>query len=300
MSTELRIRVNGVHAAWPAFLGCDDAHCEEVRRDPYRVAHTSYSLLQYEGGRLMRHTLVDVGLGVIESLLEFERVHGLHVVHELLVTHPHFDHLAQLEWLAMSVEKNGRSDQPRPLAVYCSSACWQEGPARVFPRVVRKGLIEHRPIEDGRAFELGDLRITPAAVRHSESAPGAVGFIVEPMSDGAPRKIILTGDFRAPADPANPIWQGADVCFTDANTWNPTPGGDHQSVMEAIEWMRRWRTRRTYLIHYSGHGEPVDAPRGARAMTGAELASAVDASRGELDIRVARHGMILPADEPWP
>lgn len=33
-------------------------------------------------------------MGVVPSLLEFEHTHGIHVVHEVLLTHPHFDHFA--------------------------------------------------------------------------------------------------------------------------------------------------------------------------------------------------------------
>ena len=52
-------------------------------------------------GSVVRHTLIDCGMGVVPSLLDFEQSHGVHVVHEVLLTHPHFDHFAQLDWLSM-------------------------------------------------------------------------------------------------------------------------------------------------------------------------------------------------------
>ncbi len=33
--------------------------------------------------------------------LAVEHTHGVHVVYEVLLTHPHFDHFAQLDWLSM-------------------------------------------------------------------------------------------------------------------------------------------------------------------------------------------------------
>lgn len=298
-----QIRVNGIHAAWPALYGCDNAHCEEVRRgDPYRAANTSFSILQWDGDRLLHHTLIDVGLGVAPSLIEFERTHGVRIIHEVLITHPHFDHFGNLDWISNSILRNGRRDQPRPLPVYCTRPCWDIGPHRVFPWLAEKGRVRHFPASPGEPFELGDLRITPMTVNHGDSAPGAVAFVAEFRGEGRPRprKAIFTGDVLTIPEPEAAIWHDADVCFMESNTWNPNPKTRHQSILDGLELVRKWSTRRMYLVHYSGFEDAGHTTaRVNRSLTYAELADAVAAERGELDVRVPRHGMLLPDDEPW-
>ncbi|MBN1491455.1 MAG: MBL fold metallo-hydrolase [Phycisphaerae bacterium] len=300
----LQVRVNGIHAAWPAFLGSSDPHGEEVRRtDPYRVANTSFSLLQWEGETLVRHTLIDIGLGVMQSLLEFEAQRGVHVVHEVLITHPHFDHFAGLDWLAHSIALNEQAGQPRPLPIYATLQGWYIGPGRVFPYLTDKGRVEHVGVKPGEPFNLGGLRITPAAVQHSSSAPGAVAYVAEWLdTDGdGPKKIIVTGDFLNVADENDPLWKGADVCFMESLTWNPNPEAGHQCVLDGLRRIKKWAPRRTYLVHYSGFDDLKHQQSAVRSsLTYDELASAVDVAKGDLDVRVARHGMVLPDDEPWP
>ncbi|MGA2031343.1 MAG: MBL fold metallo-hydrolase [Thermoguttaceae bacterium] len=112
----------------------------------------SYSLIQRRNGQVVRHTLIDVGMGVVPSLLEFEHSHGVHVVHEVLLTHPHFHHFAQLDWLSMCLLRSNRPDQPRPLPVHATVACWENGPNRVHRHLAERSDI--RPAEHGTV--LGD------------------------------------------------------------------------------------------------------------------------------------------------
>ena len=103
-NTELLLRTNGIQAAFGIEFGFASPRADEGRQvGPYRQANVSYSLLQQRDGQVVRHTLIDVGMGVMPSLLDFEVTHGVHVVHEVLITHPHFDHFAQLDWLSMAL-----------------------------------------------------------------------------------------------------------------------------------------------------------------------------------------------------
>lgn len=302
----LNLRVNGICSAWMAEFGHACAHCDEIREtNPYRIANVSYSLVQRAPDQsVLRHTLVDIGLGVCQSLLDFERRHDVHVVHEVLLSHSHFDHVAHLDWLSNAVRRNGRPEQPRPLPVFCTRSCWDVGPGRLFPWLVDKTIL-HRPIAPGAAFQLGHLRVTPMAVEHGNTAPGAVGFVVEAACDdpntSASRKIVLTCDLLRVLDPGDPAWFDADVCFIESNTWNRNPDTGHQSILDALELVRRWQPRRAYLIHYSGF-EDARHPHSEvpRPLTCSQLAAQVRRYAPDLDIRVARHGMILPLDEPWP
>ena len=80
-STELLLRVNGVQAAFGIEFGFASERADEGREEPYRQANVSYSLVQRRNGEIERHTLIDVGMGVVPSLLEFEATHGVHCVH---------------------------------------------------------------------------------------------------------------------------------------------------------------------------------------------------------------------------
>ena len=87
--TELLLRVNGIQPSYGVEFGLDNERTREVREgDPYRQANVSFSLLQRENGQITRHTLIDVGMGVMPSLLELESQLGVHVVHEVFITHP--------------------------------------------------------------------------------------------------------------------------------------------------------------------------------------------------------------------
>ncbi|MHB1036019.1 MAG: MBL fold metallo-hydrolase [Pirellulales bacterium] len=294
-TTELWLRVNGIEPAFGIEFGLDNPRAEEGRADPYRQANTSFSLVQQRAGQIVRHTLVDVGMGVVPSLLEFERTCGVHVVHEVVLTHPHFDHFAQLDWLSMALVRNGRPEQPRPLPIYASRACWEHGPSRVLRYVAQRS--DFRALEPGVPVTLGDVTLTPFAVEHGPTAPGALGFVVE----YGQRKIILTGDCLRVADEDSPLLCGADVCFLDSNTWHPAPGAWHASVQDNLRLVEKWQPKRTYLIHYSGYedraypNDPVNRP-----LTQAELRAAVRAACPKRDIQPARHGMILGQDTAWP
>lgn len=86
-TTELLLRVNGIQAAFGIELGFASPRADEGRQaDPYRQANTSFSLVQLRDGQVVRHTLIDVGMGVVPSLLDFEVAHGVrHDQHVALV-----------------------------------------------------------------------------------------------------------------------------------------------------------------------------------------------------------------------
>jgi glyoxylase-like metal-dependent hydrolase (beta-lactamase superfamily II) len=293
---ELLLRVNGIQPAFGIEFGLDSSRANEGRAtDPYRQANVSYSLVQRLQGQIVRHTLIDCGMGVVPSLLEFEQSHGIHVVHEVLLTHPHFDHFAQLDWLSMCLVRNGRVEQPRPLPIYASPECWENGPSRVHRYLGERS--DFRPLRPGQSIVLGDVTITPFTVDHGPKAAGALGFVVQ----HGMRKIIISGDFLRVLDENNPLLFDADVLFLDANTWHPAEGVWHQSVLGNLPLIDKWRPKRTYLVHYSGYedrehaNDPVHSP-----LTLGQLRDELDRLQPPRHIEPARHGMILGDDVPWP
>ena len=294
--TELLLRVNGIQPAFGFEFGLESPRAEEGRAtNPYRQANASYSLVQRKDGQVVRHTLIDCGMGVVPSLLEFEHSHDVHVVHEVLLTHPHFDHFAQLDWLSMCLVRSSRADQPRPLPIYASPECWEEGPNRVHRHLAERS--DFRPLQPGAPVVLGDFTVTPFAVDHSPKAPGALGFIVQHGG----RKIVFTGDFLHVPEEDNPLLFDADVLFLDANTWHPADRTWHQSVLGNLRLIEKWRPKRTFMIHYSGYEDrdhPDDSIHEPMSLDrfGAELRRVA----GRWDIQAARHGMILGDSVLWP
>ena len=295
-STDLWLRVNGVQAAFGIELGFASPRADEGREaGPYRQANVSYSLVQRRNGEIVRHTLIDVGMGVVPSLLEFEVTHGVHAVHEVLITHPHFDHFAQLDWLSMALLRNCRSDQPRPLPIHATRPCWETGPRAIHRYLAERS--DFRPLEPGHAITLGDVVLTPFTVDHGPKAPGAVGFVVQHGG----RKIVLTGDFLHVLHEDDPLLFAADVCFLDANTWHPAEWTAHQSVLGNLRLIDKWRPKRVYFVHYSGYedrehaGEVINGP-----LASGRFREELQRVRPDLDLRLAEHGMILGDTVDWP
>jgi ribonuclease BN (tRNA processing enzyme) len=293
-TTELLLRVNGIQPAFGIEFGLASPRTEEVlAADPYRQANVSFSLVQREGDAIRRHTLIDVGMGVVPSLLDFERSHGVHVVHEVLLTHHHFDHLAQLDWLSMNLVRNDRADQPRPLPIYASRPCWDLGPTRLFPHLAERS--EFRSLTPGVPVVLGELTVTPFAVDHGRAVPGALGFVVQ----HGQRRIVISGDFHHLVREDSELLMDAEVMFLEANTWHPIPGLAHQSVLGDLELVKRWRPKRAYLIHYSGYedrqfvGERIHGP-----LSQSQLRDELRQLHGDA-VQPAVHGMILGGDTPW-
>lgn len=295
-TSELLLRVNGIQPAFGIEFGLDSPRANEGRAtNPYRQANVSYSLVQRKDGKIIHHTLIDCGMGVVPSLLEFEHSHGVHVVHEVLLTHSHFDHVAQLDWLSMCLLRSGRSDQPRPLPIYASPECWENGPNRVHRYLAERS--DFRPLQAGIAVALGNLTVTPFAVDHGPKAPGAVGFVAQ----HGYRKIVITGDFLHVLNEDDALLCDADALFLDANTWHPAEHVWHQSVVGGLRLVKKWRPRRTYLVHYSGYedrehtDDPIIGP-----LDSGRLRQELGQIAGDLDIQLAEHGMVLGDTVAWP
>ena len=295
-SIELLLRVNGCQAAFGIEFGFVSPRADEGRQsNPYRQANVSYSLVQRRDGQIVRHTLIDVGMGVVPSLLEFEVTHGVHVIHEVFITHPHFDHFAQLDWLSMALLRNSRKDQPRPLPIYATQQCWETGPNAVHRYLAERS--DFRAVEPGSPVTLGDVVLTPFTVDHGPKAPGAMGFVVQHGN----RKIVLTDDFLRVPNEDDPLLLGADVCFMDANTWHPAEWTSHSSVLDNLRLIDKWKPKQVYFVHYSGYedrertSDPINGP-----MAGGRFREELHRVRPDLDLRLADHGMILGDTVDWP
>ncbi len=322
-ATELLLRVNGRGGAWLGDLYNDTGHDVALHQDPYRRANTSVSLILRRQGEVRLHVLVDVGMGALNSLLEYQYQAHLNRIDALLLTHPHFDHIAGLDWLAAMVRRSDVPGQPKPLPLYCSDGCYEEAITRRFTWL--KDLFAHRPLSSGKPFQIegrdgARLGVTPMAVWHGPTAPGAMIYSIEAPAQR--KRIVLAWDMLhlAPGVDDSPA-RSADLLLVDSTSWHPQYAADdptgmrhhntyHRSVEEWLKQIPDWRPKRTYLIHYSGFSDSnVHAgcpdPEWATVtgvLTEPELRRHArrEAERLGLDIRVAQHALLIPSDEPWP
>jgi len=321
--SELLIRVNGWHAAWPGDFWQEPGHDVALRSDAYRRANTSVSLLIRRGDKLLLHVLVDVGMGALNSLLDFQYQAHINRIDALLLTHPHFDHIAGLDWLANMVRRSNVTGQPKPLPLYCSQPCYEEAIGRRF--VWLKDLYNHRPLQSGKAIRIeggedAALELTPLAVWHGPTAPGAMIYRID--DEQHQRRIVLAWDLLRLADGVDdtPL-HDVDLLFIDSTSWHPQTAGDdptaaknhntwHGSIEEWLRLLPVWKPKRTYFIHYSGFSDSnphKDCPEPAWASINGPLSEheletqlrSAGESHG-LDLRMARHAMLIPVDEAWP
>ncbi|MER3419740.1 MAG: hypothetical protein C4290_04070, partial [Chloroflexota bacterium] len=274
----LAVRVNGHHHAFQSELGRDTGRDRFLRADPYRAANTSCSVLLRDvaSGRAALHLLFDVGLGVVNRLLDWAARGGPQTVDAVFLTHPHLDHYAELDRLANSLQRARRlqGDESWRLPVYCTAPCAQQafGERGAFAWLVAPdphGRITHHPVIPCQPVHFAVkgqvVTVTPVSVYHGPTAPGAVIYVVE----GAGRKVIFAWDvLRVVEEPEEPseaeravhvaalpatdagLVRDADLLFLDANTWQPHPATGHLSIVEGLALARAWRARRLYWIHY--------------------------------------------------
>jgi phosphoribosyl 1,2-cyclic phosphodiesterase len=281
---ELLVRVHGCSPPVMRVYTRDTARERYARATGLRLANTACSVIVRDQvtGRLLLHLLVDAGLGVMEALVHSAATLGVgdERLDALLVTHAHYDHIAELPQVAenLRVAARFRGDQAYRLPVYCTEpvAARAFGAGGTFPYIAndpRFASLVHQPVVpcEPVVFPLpglagATLSVTPVSVWHGPSAPGAVIYVVQALG----KKVILAWDLlqvvEAPDAPTDAqqaafvsalprrsaeLVHDADVLLLDATSWHPAPSYGHISILEGLALARRWRAQRTYWIHHS-------------------------------------------------
>lgn len=145
---------------------------------------------------LDEHLLLDVGSAA--SRLTFAEQSR---VRDILVTHPHLDHVRDLPFLCENLF--GRTDHPLvvhgdPTTISCLKRNLFNGELWVDFTLLppEAPILNLREFHAGQAFSLGGLRVLPIAMPHQG---GSVGFLLD-SGDGA---LAITGD----TGPGSSFWE---------------------------------------------------------------------------------------------
>lgn len=323
MEEQVFIRINGVGHAVSRELGCPCDRCRSVNFEmatppetlvpfsgwdnpPWR-AHTSASILfPADDGSVKRHILIDVGAGVVDSLV-CSRLKGLDRMEALLLTHWHPDHVLGLnqlcESLRRSATRSGVAFQKIPL--FCTLETYeylrdQGGQAYLLENhLAFEQMIPEQPFEVGANPV---VRFTPIPVAHGD-IQGSVIFV----ADIGSQRVVFAWDIDVPSKAMSNGVTNQEVIernrlslartrllFLAANTWaaDDTPEGGrkrtgHTSYRRAQSYVDLIKAEKTYLTHMSGHEDGKG--HAGYGWTDSRWESAVQPEH----IEIARQGMVI-------
>jgi phosphoribosyl 1,2-cyclic phosphate phosphodiesterase len=211
-------------------LGCECDVCRST--DPRNHRYRCSVLLGLPAGNLLIDTTPEVRLQLLRT--------GTRVVHAVLYTHYHADHLFGLDDLRPLPRLLGG-----PVPLYCAADV--ERKIRIafsyaFP-AGDEGLPEgylpqlaFRPISEEPFTVLGQ-RVVPVPLLHGRFH--VLGFRFDDVA--------YCTDCSAIPDRSWPLLEGLDVLVLDALRYKPHPA--HFSLNEALEVIGRLKPRQAYLTH---------------------------------------------------
>jgi len=243
-----------------------------------RRGHTATSIIISEVNEdrgAGAHFLIDAGAPCVETMVE----KGVMAPDVLFLTHPHFDHISDLDTLANSrmrglMVKNGVRDFERakslfrPLAVVGTEDCLNHPKDGVRARFgYLEGLVSWTPISgydlwhsvqrlDGMILpdkatvgseDLFPLEFKALPVQHSQHAPGSCLFIFRFRSEyfrggrKTARNVVISGDFKSMEDSVagNSDLWDPACLVLDTNTIRAS-GNYHASLEENKALIGRW------------------------------------------------------------
>jgi phosphoribosyl 1,2-cyclic phosphate phosphodiesterase len=214
-------------------IGCDCAICTSP--DPKHSRTRPSVLLQLPAGNILIDTSPELRIQLVR-----ERI-GL--VHAVLYTHYHVDHLFGLDDVRVFPRRLGHS-----LPIYCTDEV-EEVIRQVFSYAFHPPAANHPAIMlpqlefqriDARPLEILGLPIQPIPLIHGRF--NVLGFRVGDLA--------YCTDVNKIPDSSWPLLEGLDTLFLDA----VRPGESlpsHFGLDEALQAIERIRPRRAYLTHLS-------------------------------------------------
>jgi len=283
--TRRLLQVNGLDGPLLQQFGCECGRCLA----PGRSANTSVSLISLDAaGQTVYHLLVDAGLGIMDSLNASPYLRGAAArLDDLVLTHWHPDHVAELNRLCVSYYNTRRRRQHDtgrvPLHCRAGTLAWLEREQNYLQRVY----LEAHIFDDGEPpgarlrplpLALPGVTMTAISVAHytadlrpddsGQTAYCSAAFVIET----ATAKAVLLWDIDsenewlvAPETEAQAATVAflaeADLLFIDTTFWHrPTKRATHPSFENVLRYAAILRPRHTLLMHLSGHPDGAGRP----------------------------------------
>ena len=167
--------LNGLDHAFLREFGCSCGRCVKRRR----AANTSVSLITLDNDKILHHVLFDIGMGVVDSLVDSPYLTGDEVrLDWLVISHWHPDHVLDLNRLCETWRRTlrRRGQQWKRIPIWCrrGTAEWLKRnlayewtllephlPEEVIPPGIDPG-VKLDPIK----LSIDGLGITPVTVSH--------------------------------------------------------------------------------------------------------------------------------------
>jgi len=201
-----------------------------------------------ERENLFREFIVDAGHGSIPMLLNsYNRI-----PEAIFITHPHFDHILGVDWIAQSYY---RYHEKKKYPLYATARCW-EMMVTTIPHLAQ--IIDFQELPYGEPVAVGGdpgTSVTAFPVYHGPHALGAamLYFVMDTGMDHRIR-ILFTGDILTPLLHAKDYdtIMGVDFLVADSNNRFPYPRCNHWSldsgkIHHGQDYLREWQD--TITIH---------------------------------------------------
>ncbi len=282
---EYSLIVNGTGNAFLQEFGCPCPRC--AIKEP--VANMSVSIIRRDGERVAWHALVDVGLGVVNSLLKNFRPDEARV-DWLLFTHWHPDHSLEVNRLGETMRRTAR----RRGVKFSRISTWCRGGTGKW--LARNYSYEWYRCLDGRpsseaeapgtllapiALAADGIEITPLSVSHAgadinpenfkESSFNSACFIIR---TGRKKTVLLWDLDNGNEWIVHPQTEsqrktvaalsGADHLFIDCFSWTVEEvvgvNTGHLSFATVRRYAKALQPKETLLVHMGGHEEGEGNP----------------------------------------
>ncbi len=220
------LKINGSGNAWPVLL--EEEHPFYDRHAFRELTNASFSILEKDmGGNILSEILIDAGQGVVQEILTTRN----RIPDVVVITHPHLDHTASLDWISRSYYE--KHETKKSLPVFCSGPCYRQITVS-FPQL--KHTIEHHELKPGQTVKLlpdGKISLTGFPLYHGDSAHGAMMMLFKLLNG---RKVLITGDILIPLLREKDVekLKGTDYLVTDANNRYPYPRSNHWSITSEL------------------------------------------------------------------
>ena len=213
-------------------IGCQCYTCTSTDEHDKRLRCSA--LLETDTTRL----LIDCGPDFRQQIMPqpFRRIDGI------LITHAHYDHMGGMDDIRPYCQFGEINVYADPIArqgmLQMLPYCFAEHRYPGVPAIQLHEIHKHEP------FTIGDIHIMPIEVMHHDLPILGYCFTHHP----SPSLVYIT-DMKTISDEELPFIDGCDTLIV--NALREKPHHSHQTVSEAVQFVRRVGARRSWLIHSS-------------------------------------------------